>query len=184
MALIEFLDVDLAPLDGGRVWGFHLDYPTRGTIAEAAAADIRGWVVGRQSPAVAVEIVDNERVIRRVPIDIRRDDVALTLPGLLNAHVSGFGTCLRMRPREEHALHVRAVLADQSRVLLAVLRLRPRWRDDAAQLPLVSVIIPCYRQAHYLAEAVESVLLQTYPHIEVVVIDDGSPDNTTEIASR
>jgi hypothetical protein len=46
------------------------------------------------------------------------------------------------------------------------------------------VIIPCYRQAHYLAEAIESVLVQTYPHVEVVVVDDGSPDNTTEIAAR
>jgi glycosyltransferase involved in cell wall biosynthesis len=46
------------------------------------------------------------------------------------------------------------------------------------------VIVPCYRQAHYLAEAIESVLLQTYPHIEVVVVDDGSPDNTGEIAAR
>jgi glycosyltransferase involved in cell wall biosynthesis len=46
------------------------------------------------------------------------------------------------------------------------------------------VIIPCYRQAQYLAEAVESALLQTYPHLEIVVIDDGSPDNTSEIAGR
>jgi hypothetical protein len=119
-----------------------------------------------------------------VPVDIRRDDVALALPAATNAHVSGFSTSLRMRPREDHSLHVRAVLADQTRVPLAILRLRPRWRDDAEQSPLVSVIIPCYRQAHYLAEAVESVLLQTYPHVEVVVIDDGSPDNTTEIAGR
>jgi glycosyltransferase involved in cell wall biosynthesis len=184
VALIEFLDAALAPLDEGRVWGFHLDYPTRGTIAEAAAVEIRGWVVGRQSSAVAVEVLDNDRVIRRVPIDIRRDDVARALPAASNAHVSGFGTSLRMRPREDHSLHVRAVLADQTRVPIAILRLRPRWRDDAEPSPLVSVIIPCYRQAHYLAEAVESVLLQTYPHVEVVVIDDGSPDNTTEIASR
>lgn len=42
---------------------------------------------------------------------------------------------------------------------------------------LVSVIIPCYNQARYLGEALESVLAQTYPFIEVLVINDGSTDD-------
>ncbi|MFM6307811.1 MAG: glycosyltransferase family 2 protein [Dolichospermum sp.] len=48
--------------------------------------------------------------------------------------------------------------------------------------PLISVIIPCYNRERYLAEAIESVLDQTYPHIELIVIDDGSSDRSGEIA--
>lgn len=49
---------------------------------------------------------------------------------------------------------------------------------------LVSIVIPCYRQAHFLPEAIESVLAQTHPRVEIVVVDDGSPDSAAEIAKR
>jgi glycosyltransferase involved in cell wall biosynthesis len=42
--------------------------------------------------------------------------------------------------------------------------------------PVVSVVIPCYGQAHFLAEAIESVFWQQYPAIELIVVNDGAPD--------
>ncbi len=54
----------------------------------------------------------------------------------------------------------------------------------AASLPDVAVVIPCFNQAHYLAEAIESVLGQTLPPAEVILVDDGSEDNSYEVAAR
>ena len=47
---------------------------------------------------------------------------------------------------------------------------------------LVSVIIPCYNQAQYLPDALNSVLTQTYTHWECVIVNDGSSDNTEAAA--
>lgn len=49
---------------------------------------------------------------------------------------------------------------------------------------LVSIIIPCYNQAQYIDEALQSVLDQTYVNWECILVNDGSPDDTEKVANR
>lgn len=50
--------------------------------------------------------------------------------------------------------------------------------------PLVSVIIPFYNEERFLEDTLKSVLRQTYPHWEIILIDDGSSDGSTALAKR
>ena len=50
--------------------------------------------------------------------------------------------------------------------------------------PLVSIIIPAYNVSQYIEECIRSIMNQTYTHIEIIVVDDGSPDDTPAIIDR
>jgi glycosyltransferase involved in cell wall biosynthesis len=54
--------------------------------------------------------------------------------------------------------------------------------NDSPQ-PLVSVVIPCFNQARFLGEAIESARKQTHVPVEVIVVDDGSTDYTASVAA-
>src|ERR1700730_4427709 len=56
--------------------------------------------------------------------------------------------------------------------------------DAVMSLPLVSVLIPCFSSEKFIAETLESVLNQTWPYIEVIVVDDGSQDSSAQEVER
>src|SRR6185436_11575733 len=69
--------------------------------------------------------------------------------------------------------------ASRSRVAVATILVQPRL-----SLPLVSVIVPVFNQAHYLSESLGSIAAQTYSAVEVIAVNDGSHDNASKAARR
>lgn len=55
---------------------------------------------------------------------------------------------------------------------------------SAQHKPLVSIIIPTYNRAHLVTRAIKSIENQTYQNIQLIVVDDGSTDNTKEVISQ
>lgn len=54
----------------------------------------------------------------------------------------------------------------------------------STQAPLVSIVAPCYNAQKYLEEAIKSIFEQDYPNFEVIIVDDGSNDNSVEMLKQ
>lgn len=186
-ALVEIGEVSLVEPRPSELAGCFLDEPRSGAVLDAKAVDMIGWAIGSEREAVAVEFSYEGTPFWRASLRAERPDLAEAFPGRREAGRAGFRTTLNMLGTSaEFEVEIAVVLKGQRRIPFGTIRGRHKWRRDRspAFAELVSVIIPCYQQAQYLGEAIESVLAQTYPHLEILVVDDGSTDNVGAIASR
>jgi glycosyltransferase involved in cell wall biosynthesis len=166
-----------------RILGWSVDVCSLDEQCCGRQMEIAGWLLGAQ-PAVAVEVFLGDDVVARYAIDQDRPDVQASFPDSLGSGTSGYRGRMGLLAFPDSGLRLAAVLADQARVPFARILLDRPQSEPLAPEPLVSVIIPCYRQAHFLADSIGSVLRQTHPGVEVVVIDDGSPDNTEAVVRQ
>jgi peptidoglycan/xylan/chitin deacetylase (PgdA/CDA1 family) len=185
MSVIETLEIETAEVDA-RLRGRALDRPRVGDRSDGASLVLSGWALGREVPAVAVEVEYEGRLVRRVPLGRARPDLVPAFPDVAEADQAGFHDTIELAGVRRFEFALRVVLADQQRVPFARVVVERSSGEDLGSVhaPRVSVVIPCYAQARYLPEAIESVVRQTYPHLEAVVVDDGSPDNASEVAAR
>jgi hypothetical protein len=186
-ALVEIAAVSLADTHSSELHGAFLDAPRSGALVDAQAVDVLGWALGAHRRALAAEFAIDGSVLRRAPLRAERPDLASAFPGRTEAGRSGFRTTLNLIGKPaEFELQVSIVLEGGRRAPLGSIRGRRRWRREhsPAFARLVSVLIPCHGRVEHLGEAIESALAQTYPHVEVVVIDGDSTGDATAIASR
>jgi hypothetical protein len=122
MALIEIVDVALTDLDAEQLRGRNIEVPKTDSRIDSGTIPIIGWVLGRSSPAVTVEVVHNDPVLQNAPIDVQRPDVAAAFPEVPGPERSGFRTTLTVPDTGEGELLVQAVLQEEGRVPLGVVR--------------------------------------------------------------
>jgi hypothetical protein len=132
--LTEITEVLPAP-PSADLSGFALDTPKAGLARDTYAFDLRGWAIGARSPASAALLHQDGALIRRMPVDLGRPDVAAAHPQLTGAERSGFfGTFSALALDPRFALQLDLTLEDQTRLPLALLR--------GTRAPLVSPFSP------------------------------------------
>lgn len=67
---------------------------------------------------------------------------------------------------------------------MTTIRPAPAWPSRAHRPERVSIVIPAYNHARYLDQAIDSVLGQSHPDIQLIVLDDGSTDDTRDVLRR
>lgn len=132
MALVEILEVALSELDAERLRGRNIEAPKTDGRIDSDTILIVGWVLGRTSPAVTVEVVHDGTVIQSAPVDLKRPDITAAFPDIPGAEQSGFRTTVTVPNSPEFELLVRAVL-QAGTVSLGVIRARQGQGDEEAK---------------------------------------------------
>ncbi len=124
---VEIMDVISYPLEGNLLFGFHIDLPQKGDKVNSYVIEILGWVLGRKSPALSLEIVNGHRLMSRVSIRKPRPGVAKHYQELPKAKTCGFAAevgIAGLPQNQESELTFRAVLKDKTVVNIAGIKLR------------------------------------------------------------
>lgn len=124
--IIQIQEVTLmSPDDPELLWGFNVDAPAIGTKVSAGNLLIGGWVLGKKSTAIKVELIRDGEVIHEIPVNQHRPDVAAVFSQVPLAENSGYAIEweVAVTPPEAQLL-LQAVLADDTRVKMGLIRLQ------------------------------------------------------------
>ncbi|NJK38983.1 MAG: tetratricopeptide repeat protein [Oscillatoriales cyanobacterium RM2_1_1] len=111
-------------LDSELLRDFNIDQPVSQQDITAISLPIKGWVLGKNSPIIAVEVIYNNRVFTRILANQIRQDVANVYPGVVGAEKSGFDSVIRVRGIPAGTkIGLQAILRDGSSVSLGTIEL-------------------------------------------------------------
>lgn len=136
--LIDIVEVSSVPVqDNQGLLGFNIDAPETESQIDAVAVEFRGWVLGKRSPAIAVEVIHQGRVLKTIAINVPRPDVAQTYPQVSEAGISGFQATLDLRRVIENTdkLILYGILRDQSIVKMAEITVKLSSNSSNVQVP-------------------------------------------------
>ena len=133
MSLVEILAVHQPRPDDPRLLGNSVNFPEPGASIEAYSIPIKGWVVGRRSRAVRVDVIHERMPLLSIPVAQRRPDVMKQNPQLPADQPCGYTSSLSMvgLPRQ-FDLRLQAVFEDGQRMQLAVVQVRRTTLAPAA----------------------------------------------------
>jgi O-antigen biosynthesis protein len=140
----------------------------------------RDHALARYRAALQEHDAPHAKLLGAANIMLDRGEAAASLSLLRAAQESMERAGLR-REAAKLAADIRKLEASRGRRETARRTAPPQASKKEQEAPLVSVVIPCYNQAQYLPDAIASVLAQTVTDWELIVVNDGSPDNTSDI---
>jgi hypothetical protein len=145
MALVHINDVSRATLDPEALWGFAIDDPSPGDQSKMWAFQLRGWVLGKRAPAVEVECLHDEVLLRTIPINKLRPDVGQAYRHVAGAERGGFQAPVGViGTPAEFDIHVRVRCSDRTYVPLGIVHgvhepLRSRFRPRLQPLMVTTL---------------------------------------------
>ncbi|WP_228056526.1 FkbM family methyltransferase [Microcoleus sp. LEGE 07076] len=174
----------MSPDDPELLWGFNVEAPAIGTKVNPSNILIGGWVIGKKSPAVKVELICDGEVLREIPVNQHRPDVAAVFSGVPLAENSGYATEWEVTGTlPESQLSLQAVLADDTRVKMGLIRLQeifyPTPKLNLRKKCKLSVCAIMKNEAPYLIEWLEFHKIVGVERF--YLYNNNSTDNTLDI---
>ncbi|NET42671.1 sulfotransferase [Okeania sp. SIO2B3] len=124
-AIVEILDIHRAELDTEALWGFAIDQPKKRSKTNTYTIYVSGWILGKHSKAVEVQLLSEGRLLRKATVSINRPGVAKLYPQVSGVKDCGFQIeVVIIGLPLEGELNIQAVLKNQSTISIGVIKYR------------------------------------------------------------